>query len=352
MVVNGMEESSMAFRFSVGPWNVHDGADMFGGPVRDTLDTRETIRQVAPLGFHAIQFHDDDVVPNIEEHSAAEILRAAREMRSFLDDLGLHAEFVAPRLWDPPEFRNGALTHPNPELRRKAIERCLRCVEIAQELGTDLIGFWFAREGTVVAENKDPVASVAYLVEALNVVLEAGPEVRLFIEPKPNEPIDRSFAPTMGHAMALSSMTVSPERVGGLVESAHAVLAGLDPGLEMAFALAHGRLFGVHLNDQNSLRYDQDKVFGAENLRGAFNQIKVLVENNFGARGEYIGLDVKALGPQPASNRLQHLKNSLRVISIMEERVTAYARRRAEAGELDIEQEEILALETILGVTS
>jgi hypothetical protein len=59
---------------------------------------------------------------------------------------------------------------------------------------------------------------------------------------------------------------------------------------------------------------------------------------------------VKALGPQPASNRLQHLKNSLRIISIMEDKVREFADRRAQAGSLDIEQEELLALETILGV--
>jgi xylose isomerase len=134
------------------------------------------------------------------------------------------------------------------------------------------------------------------------------------------------------------------------VESAHAVLAGLDPALEMAFAAAAGRLFGVHLNDQNSLRYDQDKVFGAENLRQAFNQIRILVENDFGSRGEYVGLDVKALGPQPASNRLQHLTNSLRIVSIMEEKVRLFTERRAAAGSLDIEEEELLVLETILGV--
>lgn len=341
----------MSFHYSVGPWNVHDGTDMFGGATRDVLDVKETIRHVAPLGFQAIQFHDDDLVPDIQEKSHGEILAETRRMRAFLDDLGLKAEFVAPRLWAPPEFRNGALTNPDAALRGKAIERSRRCLELAREMGCDLVGFWFAREGTVVAESKDPVASVGYLVEALNTLLEEDREIRLFIEPKPNEPIDRSFAPTMGHAMALSSLTVSPQRVGGLVESAHAILAGLDPALEMAFALAHGRLFGVHLNDQNSLRYDQDKTFGAENLRQAFNQVRVLHHAGFGSRGEYVGLDVKALGPQPASNRLQHLRNSLRMVRIMERKVQEYEKARAAAGNLDIEQEELLVLETLLGAT-
>jgi xylose isomerase len=332
---------------------------MFGGAVRDALDTRETIRQIAQLGFDAIQFHDDDIVPDIADKSAAQIMRETREMKAFLDDLGLAAEFVAPRLWAPPEFRNGALTNPDATVRQRAVDRSVRCIEMAYEMGCDLVGFWFAREGTVVAENKDPVASVGYLVAALDALLTADAKIRLFIEPKPNEPIDRSFAPTMGHAMALSSLTTDPSRVGGLIESAHAVLAGLDPALEIAFAAAHGRLFGVHLNDQNSLRYDQDKAFGAENLRQAFNQVRVLRQVNFGAHGEYVGLDVKALGPQPASNRLQHLKTSLWMVEAMVAKVEEFERRRAAAGTgvaqasaapVDIETEERLVLETLLGV--
>lgn len=49
--------------------------------------------------------------------------------------------------------------------------------------------------------------------------------IRILIETKPNEPIDRSVCPTMGHAMAISAATAGPSRVGGLLESAHAMLA-------------------------------------------------------------------------------------------------------------------------------
>src|SRR5262249_36584356 len=89
--------------------------------------------------------------------------------------------------------------------------------------------------------------------------------------------------------------------------SAHALLAGLDPADEMAFALAHGKLASVHLNDQNGLKYDQDKNFGASNLRTAFNQVRVLEEAGYGRNGEFIGLDVKAMrtqaGPPPRTSR-------------------------------------------------
>ena len=79
--------------------------------------------------------------------------------------------------------------------------------------------------------------------------------------------------------MATLAATKDPSRVGAVLESAHAILAGLDPANEMAFGLAFGKLWSVHLNDQNGMKYDQDKAFGVENLRGAFNQVKVLVDN-------------------------------------------------------------------------
>jgi xylose isomerase len=69
------------------------------------------------------------------------------------------------------------------------------------------------------------------------------------------------------------------------------------------------------------MKYDQDKTFGVENLRQAFNQVKVLVENNYGSRGEYIGLDVKAMRTQKDEVCYRHLENSLKIVKMLEEKV-------------------------------
>ena len=312
------------FRFSVGPWNIHEGADVFGPAVRPTIAFADKLANFKKIGFDAVQFHDDDVVPEIDTRSASEITATARQVKQMLDDHGLKAEFVAPRLWESPRTIDGAFTSNNEAEREYAIERSLRAVDLCREIGCDLLGFWYAREGTLCAESKDMHAGVHRMIEGLNRVLDYDGTIRIFIEPKPNEPIDRSFAPTMGHALALSAETIDPPRVGGLVESAHATLAGLDPANEMAFALALGKLFGVHLNDQNGMKYDQDKAFGAENLRQAFNQVRVLVENDFGARGEYVGLDVKAMRTQTVELCYEHLKNSLQVVRLLEQKVAAF----------------------------
>ena len=128
----------------------------------------------------------------------------------------------------------------------------------------------------------------------------------------------------MGHVMAVSAATIDPKRVGGNLESAHAILAGLDPAHEIGFALAFNKLFTVHLNDQNGIRYDQDKTFGVENLRQAFNQVKVLVENNYGSHGEYVGLDVKAMRTTTDEDSYKHLENSLKIFKRLEEKVKRF----------------------------
>jgi xylose isomerase len=312
------------FKFSAGPWNISEGADNFGPPVRKTFKFIEKVKILKKLGIEAVQFHDDDVVPDINNKTHSQKLKAAREVKNILNDYGLVAEFVAPRFWEDPHTIDGALTSNSQSDREYCYNRALTTVDIANEIDCKLIGFWFAREGTVCQESKSPVEGWKRLVEGLNKLLEHDRNIRIFIEPKPNEPIDRSFCPTMGHAMALSMQTVDPPRVGGLVESAHAVLAGLDPANEMACALAYGKLFGVHLNDQNGMKFDQDKTFGSENLRQSFNQIKLLVEYDFGKNGEFIGLDVQAMRTQKEESSWRHLENSIKIVKILEQKVKNY----------------------------
>ena len=141
-------------------------------------------------------------------------------------------------------------------------------------------------------------------------MLDYDPEIRIMIEAKPNEPMDHTYIPTTGHAIGLGLMTTAPERVGALIESAHAILAGLDPSDEMGYAMAHKKLWSVHLNDQNGLKFDQDKTFGGVDLRRALNQVRILDEHGFGNSGEWVGLDVKAMRSQKADVACKHLSNS------------------------------------------
>ncbi|MBI5668084.1 MAG: TIM barrel protein [Chloroflexi bacterium] len=313
------------YRFSFGPWNIHEGADPFGPPVRPGLSFDKKLEAYQRLGFDAVQFHDDDAVPNLDDKTPEQIVQAARALKQRLDSLGLVAEIVAPRLWEHPLTVDGAYTSNDPKARAYARERSRRTIDIADALGCNLIVLWLAREGTYLREAKDAARAVDRLAEAMDDMLAYNPNIRIAVEPKPNEPMDIAYIPTAGHAVALGYKTRAPERCGLLVESAHAVLAGLDPADEMAFGLAYNKLWSVHLNDQNGLKYDQDRAFGAVNLRRAFDQVLVLDDHRYYERG-VVGLDVKAMRTQQADVAEKHLANSLQFFLWLVERVRSLDR--------------------------
>jgi xylose isomerase len=298
------------YRFSFGPWNIHEGGDPFGPTVRDTIAFGEKLKQYKKLGFDGVQFHDDDAVPDMNDLSADQITKKAEAVGKMLAGEGLAAEFVAPRLWEDPRTIDGGYTANDPECRKYARDRSRRCIDIAVALKTDLIVLWLAREGTYIREAKDSKVAVDRLVEAVNDMLAYNPDIKIAIEPKPNEPMDQAYIPTTGHALALAYLTKDPSRVGVNIETAHAILAGLDPSDEMGFALAYDRLYTVHLNDQNGLKFDEDKSFGSVNLRRAFDQVRILDKYDYGKRGEFVGLDVKAMRTQKQDGATKHLSNS------------------------------------------
>lgn len=298
------------FRFSFGPWNIHSGADPFGPAVRQSIPFNRKLAFFRKLGFSGVQFHDDDAVPELNRLNPTQIVRRAAAVKRQLDTHGLKAEFVAPRLWEDPRTIDGGYTSNDSKCRAYAIERSKRSVDIANALGTDLLVLWLAREGTYIREAKDSRVAVDRLLEAVDAILAYDPRIRIAIEPKPNEPMDHAYLPTAGHAVAIAFRSQDPGRVGVNIESAHAILAGLDPSDEMGFALSFDKLWTVHLNDQNGLKFDQDKAFGAVDLRRAFNQVRILDQHDYGSRGEFVGLDVKALRTQKDEVATRHLSNS------------------------------------------
>jgi xylose isomerase len=302
------------------------------------------------LGFDAVQFHDDDAVPELNDLSPSQIRQRAQSVHQRLSDLGLVVEFVAPRLWEHPMTIDGAFTSNDPKARAYALERAKKAIDISHELDTNLLVLWLAREGTYLREAKDAYRATQQLLGAINALLEYDPRVRIAIEPKPNEPMDLAYIPTMGHGLALGFQTNDPSRVGVLMESAHAILAGLDPSDEIAFAMAFGKLMSVHLNDQNGLKYDQDRSFGSVDLRRAFNQVRILDTYEYWKIG-MIGLDVKAIRTQPAPIATKHLRNSLQTFLRLVEAVRSLDQQAVNAliAQRDYEELDWLILNCLMG---
>ena len=340
------------YRFSFGPWNISEGTDPFGPEVRKPYPHEKKYALYKPLGFDAVQFHDDDVVPGIDGLTPQQISKQAAKVKKMLDNQGLVPEFVAPRLWFAPQTVDGCYTSNSAKDRKYALDRTLKSIDIARELGSKATVLWLAREGTYIRESKNARVAYQRLLETVNTMLAHDKDIEIWIEPKPNEPTDQAYVPTIGHAIAMSYASIDPKRVKGLIETAHALLAGLDPSDEMAFALAHDKLGSVHLNDQNGLKYDQDKNFGGANLRVAFNQVRVLEEAGYGSRGEFIGLDVKAMRTQKGNCVTDHLKNSREIFMHLVKKVRTWDRKLEQQyiDARDYEALELAVLKHIMGV--
>ena len=156
------------YRFSFGPWNLHEGADPFGPTVRRGVSLAEKFRLFKPLGFDGVQFHDDDVVPGMSELSAVEIRRRAAEVKRALDSEGLAAEFVAPRLWEDPRTVDGAYTSNDPACRAWAIERSLH-----GPLPALLMVTAYGREGLADYANDTAIREVMVKPVSPSTLLEA-----------------------------------------------------------------------------------------------------------------------------------------------------------------------------------
>ncbi len=343
-----MAKSSGEYRFSFGPWNISQGADPFGPVVRKEVPFAKKVSQYRKLGFEYIQLHDDDVVP--ADWDAATTARGVAKVKKLFDSEGLKPEFIAPRLWEDPRTIDGGYTSNSAKDRKYALERSRRSIDIANMLGVDLIVLWPAREGTYIREAKDPAASIGRLVEAIDDMLAYDPKIRIVGEMKPNEPMDQAYCPSVGHFMGLAYRTQDPSRVGVLIESAHSILAGLDPADDMAYALWHQKLWGVHLNDQNGLKYDQDKTFGSVDLRRAFNQVWVLDRHKYYDIG-VVGLDIKAMRTTKQQHDTAHLANSMSIFKDLLALCRSLDQAKIEAlrQQRDYEALELYIVEHLLG---
>ncbi len=337
------------YHFSFGPWNISTGADPFGPPVRNEVEYGRKLKAYKDLGFDAVQFHDDDIVPADLDWAAT--LKGIASVKNVLDGEGLFVEFIAPRLWEDPRTIDGAFTSNSPADRRYALDRAKRAVDIAREVDTKNYVLWLAREGTYIREAKDAKTAVGRIVDAMNAILEHDKEIRILGEAKPNEPMDQAYLPTVGHMIGACYKTIDPSRSGVVIESAHSILAGLDPADDMAYALYHDKLWSVHLNDQNGLKFDQDKPFGSANLRSAFNQVQALERSGYGSKGEYVAFDVHPFRTTTPEHWMAHLENSRRIFLRLVEKARTFDEAAAQRliAERDYQALDQLVIEHLLG---
>jgi len=266
-------------RFTFGMWTVNwAGRDPFGDPTRPAMDPVHMVEQLAGLGAHGITFHDDDLVP----FGAGDAERDAvvARFRGALEATGLAVPMVTTNLFTHPVFKDGGFTSNDRAVRRYAIAKTARQIELGVSLGAKTIVMWGGREGAESMAAKNVRAALDRYKEAVDLLsawtVEQGFGVRFAIEPKPNEPRGDILLPTLGHALAFIDSLERPDLVGLNPEVGHEQMAGMNFPMGIAQALWHGKLFHIDLNGQNGLKYDQDLRFGAGHVKEAFFLVDLL----------------------------------------------------------------------------
>jgi xylose isomerase len=271
--------------FSFGLWTTGwTGQDQFGSASRAHRNPADDVRKLAELGAWGFTFHDDDVVPfGSDDATRAKLLG---QVKDAAEETGLTIEMVTTNLFSHPVFKDGGVTSNDRSVRRFALRKVLRNVDLTAELGAKTFVMWGGREGSEYDGAKDLHAALERYREGVDLIAgyikEKGYDIKIALEPKPNEPRGDIFLPTVGHALGFIAELEHGDIVGLNPETGHEQMAGLNYTHGLAQALWADKLFHIDLNGQRSIKFDQDLVFGHGDLLSAFFTVD-LVENGFPA---------------------------------------------------------------------
>ncbi|GEA88124.1 xylose isomerase [Cellulomonas cellasea] len=323
-------KATPADKFSFGLWTVGwEARDQFGDATRPWLDPVESVHQLAKLGVAHVTFHDDDVVPFGSDAKTRDEILA--RFKGALDETGITVEMVTTNTFTHPMFKDGAFTSNDRRVRRYALRKIVRNVDLAAELGADTFVMWGGREGAEYDSAKDLNAAHDRYAEGIDTVAayikEKGYGLKIAIEPKPNEPRGDIILPTIGHALGFIAKLEHGDIVGLNPETGHEQMAGLNYTSGIAQALWAGKLFHIDLNGQRSIKYDQDLVFGHGDLFSAFATVD-LVENGFPSGGpRYDGprhFDYKPSRTESMEGVWASAEANIRTYLLLKERALAF----------------------------
>ena len=266
-------------KFSFGLWTIGWAAqDQFGGPTRSNLDVVEAVEKLGELGAYGLTFHDDDLFPFGSTDAARQ--KQIDRLKQALADTGIIIPMITTNLFSHPVFKDGGFTSNDRGVRRFALRKALRNLDLAAEMGAKTFVMWGGREGAEYDSAKDIQGALQRYREGVNLmtayVKDKGYDIRFAIEPKPNEPRGDILLPTVGHAMAFINTLEHPDLVGLNPEVGHEQMAGLNFTAGIAQAIEHGKLYHIDLNGQKGVKFDQDLVFGHGDILNAFSLVDLL----------------------------------------------------------------------------
>ncbi len=348
-----------ADRFSFGLWTVGwQGRDPFGDATRAPLDPIEAVHRLAEIGAAGVTFHDDDLIPFGSDTATRD--RILADFRKALQETGITVPMITTNLFTHPVFKDGGFTSNDRTVRRYALRKVLRNIDLAAELGAETFVMWGGREGAEYDGSKDVNAALNRYREGVDTVAgyikDKSYSLRIALEPKPNEPRGDILLPTVGHALAFIAQLEHGDIVGVNPETGHEQMAGLNFTTGLAQALWAGKLFHLDLNGQRSIKYDQDLVFGHGDLLSAFFTVD-FIENGFPGGGpKYDGprhFDYKPSRTEDYTGVWNSAKANISTYLLLKERALAFRAdpevqaAMAESGVLELAEPTLAAGESV-----
>lgn len=325
-----MVKPTSADKFTFGLWTVGWRAqDPFGDATRPMLDPVKSVHRLAELGAYGVTFHDDDLIPFDSKESERD--RLITRFRTAIAETGLVVPMMTTNLFTHPVFKDGAFTSNDRSVRRFALRKVMRNLDLAAELGASTYVFWGGREGAESDAAKDVRAALDRYREAIDTlasyVRDQGYNIRFALEPKPNEPRGDILLPTVGHALAFINELEHADMVGVNPEVGHEQMAGLNFAHGIAQALWAKKLFHIDLNGQRSIKYDQDLVFGHGDLLNAFFLVDLLDNGFLDGSAAYDGprhFDYKPLRTEDIDGVWDSARANMTTYLLLRERAQAF----------------------------
>ena len=252
--LEGVEERLRAQRVETPSWGYGDTGTRFAvfpqaGVPRDPF---EKIADAAEAQKHT------GICPSVAVHIPWDKVDDYSELKGYAESLGMRIGAVNPNLFQEEEYRLGSVCHPDRGVRRKATNHILECIDVAQEVGSDVLSLWFA-DGTNYPGQDSFVERRHRMLECLNEVYDAMPgSMRMLLEYKPYEP---AFYHTdlADWGAALTACQKLGDRARVLVDLGH---HAKEANIEYIVALLmdEGRLGGFHFNNR---KYGDDDLIVA-----------------------------------------------------------------------------------------
>ncbi|HUX86462.1 MAG TPA: TIM barrel protein [Chloroflexota bacterium] len=320
-LVQHLKSFDLKLRFSAGIWFFSPPQSRFHDRYKPIIEIEPRLEIAASLKDYGLE--------GLEAHYPNEINEENLDIwKKFSRDTGIRIVTVIPLLFWDDQFEWGSLSNPIPEIRRVAIDRTIRALQLNKELDTELAVVWPGIDGYENSFGVDLRAARDRFAEGLAEAMDTVPGVRVAEEPKPYEPRGHILYGTtyegillglkvealLKHAENRRLLGEGHALVALNPEMGHMLMGYEDTAYSYGMAMEYARLAHTHWNSQPLGNYDQDLnvgVISPEALEATLYALKM-----YGYDG-WFGLDINPERMPVATG----LKNSMDALRAANDRI-------------------------------